>query len=218
MNIDKTAAKRSRAHVRYRLSDGTLIPGVTTILGVLNKPALVGWANRMGLQGIDTTKYVDALAEIGTIAHEMILCHHRGEQFQPNGYSFDLIDRAENAMLSYFAWEKTRTVKPILCEAQLVSHKHRFGGMVDFYGEIDGVKTLVDYKTSKALWPEHAYQVTAYRHLLEENGHEVRAVRILRVGREESEGFEDKPLANLDREWEIFQHCLALYNLKAVGR
>src|SRR5439155_21898181 len=51
-----------KAHVRYYTSKGEQVPGVTTILSVLNKPALVSWANRMGLQGIDTHKYVDEAA------------------------------------------------------------------------------------------------------------------------------------------------------------
>ena len=40
--------KRSRAHITYKLADGTAVPGVTTVLSVLNKPALVKWANNLG--------------------------------------------------------------------------------------------------------------------------------------------------------------------------
>jgi len=54
--------KRSRAHITYKLADGVPVPGVTTILSVLNKPALVKWANNLGLQGIDSSKYVDEKA------------------------------------------------------------------------------------------------------------------------------------------------------------
>ena len=46
---------KSKAHQRYKLADGTQVPGVTTITGQLNKPALIIWANRLGLQGIDST-------------------------------------------------------------------------------------------------------------------------------------------------------------------
>ena len=57
---------------RYRLLDKSIVPGVTTILNVLSKPALVPWANKLGLQGIEVGKYVDALGEIGTLAHLMV--------------------------------------------------------------------------------------------------------------------------------------------------
>ena len=62
--------KASRAHTRYYTTDGTLVPGSTTITGLLNKPALVKWANNLGLQGIDSSKYVDKAARVGTLIHE----------------------------------------------------------------------------------------------------------------------------------------------------
>ena len=63
VDIDKTAAKRSRTHTRYPSKSGHLVPGVTTVLNVLNKPALVPWATGLGLQGSTLQEYVDALAE-----------------------------------------------------------------------------------------------------------------------------------------------------------
>lgn len=56
--------KVTKAHTRYYLSDGTLVPGATTVTGLLNKPALVKWANNLGLQGIDSSKYVDKAARV----------------------------------------------------------------------------------------------------------------------------------------------------------
>ena len=60
---------RDSGHQVYKTADGTRVPGVTTICGVMDKPALVKWANNLGLQGTDSTKYVDALAASGTLAH-----------------------------------------------------------------------------------------------------------------------------------------------------
>ena len=214
MVIEKAAAKRSRVHTQYRTKDGTLVPGVTTVLGVLNKPALVPWANNLGLQGIKVGAYVDTLAQIGTIAHDMICCHVQNKKFDPKDLPADLVDAAENSFLKYLEWEKNHVVEPILCEATLVSEQYRFGGQVDFYGKIDGVLTLKDYKTAKAIWPEHLYQVAAYRSLLVENGYEVEAVGILQVGRSEDEGFSEKVIADSSREWELFRHCLEIYRLQ----
>lgn len=217
MDIDKTAAKRSKSHTRYYSRNGTMLPGVTTVLGVLNKQALVPWANKLGLAGIDVRNYVDTLAQIGTIGHEMILCHNKHIKFEPDGYSPDLIDKAENAFLSYLTWEKSKWIEPLESEKQLVSEKYGYGGTIDFYGLIDRVLTLKDFKTGKAIYPEHLYQVAAYRQLLEENGFKVEAVGILQIGRDETEGFSEKTITDTTREWKIFRHCLELYKLK-VGR
>jgi hypothetical protein len=124
ITIDKTAAKRAKTR-KYFSKNGTLLPGVTTVLGVLDKRALVPWANKLGLAGIDVKDYVDTLATVGTIAHEMILCHNKGTKFESNGYAPDLIDKAENAFLSYLEWAKGHTIDPRLCEKPLVFRKVR---------------------------------------------------------------------------------------------
>jgi hypothetical protein len=219
MKTEPVAAKRSRSHTRYYNKDGKLLPGVTTILGILNKPALVPWANQLGLAGIQVQEYVDALALIGTGGHEMIMYHNKGLVWDnPNGYHADLVDKMENCFLSYLAWEKQHKVEPILCEAPLVSELHGYGGTVDMLAKVNGVDTIVDYKTGKAIYPEHLYQVAAYRTLLEENGHFVANVRILQIGRDETEGFSEKTLDTTTREWMIFQHCLLIYQLQKKAK
>jgi hypothetical protein len=188
---------------------------VTTILGsVLAKPALVAWANKLGLQGIDVGKFVDDKAEIGTLAHYFIMCHFKGISPDTSDYSWHQIDQAENSLLSFFEWEKSHTIKPILVEEPLVSDQHGYGGTIDFYGEVDGETTLIDFKTSNGLYREMFYQVAAYRSLLEGHRYQVSSTRILRIGRDEDEGFEEQRMGDLGREWEIFTHCLAIYQLQ----
>ena len=64
--------KRAKAHQRYYTSDRKPCVGVTTVLNVMAKPALVPWANKLGLAGIDSSKYVDSLARIGSLIHYLI--------------------------------------------------------------------------------------------------------------------------------------------------
>ena len=205
--------KRSRAHTTYKLQDGTIVPGVTTILGILNKPALIKWANNLGLQGIDSTKYVDEKAAIGTLAHKMIADYLRGEETDTSEYSKVQIDQAENATLSFFEWEKTHPIEPALIESPLVSEEYQFGGTIDCLARITGEACLVDFKTSKGIFPEMMIQVAAYQRLLKENGWEVDKAYILRIGRTPDEGFEERLVNHLDKRWEIFLHCLEIYRL-----
>ena len=102
---------------------GKRVPGVTTILGVLNKPALVKWANKLGLQGIDSTKYVDALANIGTLSHYLVECEWRGVEPDLSDYAPQDIDKAENALLSFWAWRDQHEVEPHLVEEPMVVEK-----------------------------------------------------------------------------------------------
>ncbi len=209
---------KTKGHIRYTNSEGTIVPGVTTILGILNKPALVIWANRLGLQGIDSSKYRDEMADIGTLAHYLIMCDLTGQTPDTSDYSPTQVSQAENALRSYTEWKKGHTINPLLVEYPLISDKG-YGGTIDLYAEIDGTPTLVDFKTGKGLYPEMDYQVAAYAMLLAENGYNLGQCRLLRIGRDDSEGFEEKVLSQTVREWSIFAHCLGIYQLqKAIKK
>ena len=208
----KLETKKGKAHIRYEY-EGKRVPGVTTILGVEAKPALIKWANNLGLQGIDSSKYVDALANIGTLAHFYVECEWRDTEPDTSEYSPADVDRAENALISFWNWQARHTAEPILIEQPLVCPD--FGGTIDFYGKVDGDLMLLDIKTSKALWPEHVTQLSAYRNLLEFHDYEVNSAGILRIGRTEDEGFEWQVFGSalLDRHYEKFEHLLAVYRL-----
>ena len=219
MKLEAAPAKRAKVHTVYRLADGTKVPGVTTVLGVINKPQLVKWANNLGLQGIDSTTYVDATARIGTLAHEMIQKYLGGPDWDSSAYTKEEIDTAENAVLSFYEWERQtgHKMETVAIEMPVVSETFGYGGTVDWLGYIDGKLWLVDIKTSKGLFPEHEYQVSAYDRALFELGYEVAGVRLLRVGRSEDEGFDDHVLSNvqLNAGWKVFTSALDLYkNIK----
>lgn len=209
-----------KAHIRYKNRKGESIPGTTTITGLLAKPALIKWANNLGLQGIDSTKYRDKMADIGILAHYLIMCHLKEipEKVKLEAiteYSKDDIDKAENCVLSYFEWEKGHKIEPIIVESPLVSESFQFGGTVDCFCKLDGEPILLDFKTGKGIWPEMFYQLGAYFELLKENEYAVGGARILRIGRSEDEGFEERGIAivELDHNWEIFETLRKLYRL-----
>ena len=219
--MTKEFRKKAKAHTRYRLKDNTIVPGTTTITGILNKPALVKWANNLGLQGIDSTKYRDAAADVGTLAHHMAECDLRGVEPDLSEYSPTEVNKAENALIKFWDYRDEHQLEPILVEGKLVSEKYRYGGQIDFYGKRDNVLAIIDLKTGKpsartgtGIYPEMMLQVTAYRQLLIENGHPVERVFILRIGRDEAEGFEEREVDRLDIRWDIFKRCLGIYYLQ----
>lgn len=206
--------KTSRAHTIYKLADGKRVPGTTTITGLLNKPQLIAWANRLGLEGIDSNKYRDEAANIGTLAHAMIQAHLQLEDLGMDNYSARDIGLAENALISYWEWEARHDIEPIFCEVPMVSENYRYGGTVDCYCVLDGKKTLLDFKTGKAIYPEMFYQLAAYTNLLRENGHEVEQCKILRIGRDEIEGFEEKTIVDTSKQFDLFKNLLNVYYLQ----
>ena len=210
------SGKRVKAHIVYKNKEGKRIPGTTTITGVINKPLLVNWANNLGLQGINVRDYVDDKADIGTLVHDMMFCDLKGTEVDTSYYTKIQIEIAQNSFKKYLEWKKQHTIEPIVLEEGMVSEKFQFGGTIDNYCLLDGVPTLIDYKTCKALYSEHFIQVCAYRQILKENGYKVKNCAILRVGRVEMEGFEFQPISKMKIKlcWDLFKYCIKIYHLK----
>jgi len=208
---------KTKVHTRYKTKDGIPVPGVTTITGQLDKPALVYWAWDLGTKGIDYKKYTDDKAEIGTLAHDMVICHLTGKEPNLSDYSQNQIDKAENALISYFAWEKGKDIEVIFAEKPLVSEEWKYGGQPDILALVDGIITLLDLKTGKAIYPEMVYQLSAYDRLIAECEKEtISEHMILRIGRDETEGFDVKPFTGkqVETAWKVFKNLLDIYHLR----
>jgi hypothetical protein len=215
---EKAIRSKSKAHIQYKLANGTNVPGTTTVVGILDKPALKFWANKIGLQGIKMSDYVDALANVGKAAHAAILAELSGKAAESAFVDLapDIRSLAENCYLSYREWANRHMLVPISMETPLVSESLRYGGTADFVGIVDGELELIEFKTG-GIWPEHFIQLAAYAQLLEENkvvDKPIARFRVLSIPRAETETFDEKTKASVRVEWEIFRHCLAIHELK----
>jgi hypothetical protein len=222
-DIVKSAAKKARPHTIYKTKSGKRVPGVTTITGVMDKPALVYWANNLGIEGIKVRDYVDALADAGTLAHAMVQWHLQGvepNQDILNQYSKDTIDLAETSAIKFFYWQESVGYEPILVEEQMVSEKHEYGGTIDGLGVCKKVRgeprILLDLKTSKAIYDDMFTQVAGgYGIMARENGHDFEYAVIVRIGRSLEEGSEAEarrcPCQELHEQ--RFLTCRELYRL-----
>lgn len=207
--------KVAKAHTVYKLADGkTRVPGTTTITNLLNKPYLVPWANKLGLEGIDSSTYTDEAAKTGTLAHAMVQADLQKEKLDMRQYSPVQVDLAENALISFFEWKSLHEIEVIRCETPMVSETLKYGGTIDCYCLLDGVPTLLDFKTGKAIYDEYFVQLAAYKNLLEELDLPVEQCRILRIGRDETEGFEERTVTDTRKYFEIFRNLLSIYYLK----
>jgi len=210
--------KADSVHTVYKLADGQRVPSVTTYLGVLAKPALISWAWELGVQGLDFRKVKDQAGDIGTLVHYLVLCDLQGKEPDLLDCSPNELRLAEVSMSKYQEWKNGQVIEPILLETPLVSEVYKFGGTPDFYGKVGGKLTLLDFKTGKAIYDEAFYQVSAYKKLLEEHGHNVEQVKVLRVGKSDDEGFEERSVGNLEKHWELFLCCQKIYELQKAIR
>jgi hypothetical protein len=221
MNDHAQAVNASKQHTIYKLKDGTRVPGTTTITGVMEKN-LKKWANELGLQGIKVTEYVDELAKIGTLAHYIIECHCKDTKPDLSDYTPNQISLAENSAIKWIMWQDSVKFIPESNELVLVSERHRFGGTLDIIGTINGRRTLVDIKTSKDIFGGHKTQVAGgYKILADENELEIDDVIITRVGRNDTEGFEQFNISveECALHQKRFLICRELYEInKKIGK
>lgn len=204
---------KTQAHTIYKLKDGTIVPSVTTITSLFSKPQLVNWANRLGLQGIDVTKYVDDKAEIGSLAHELVLNYFKQEKTVLSDYSPKVVGQALNSFKSFQKFIEGKDIKVKGIEMQMVSEKYKYGGTCDLFAEVDGVLTLIDWKTGSGIYKTMGFQLSAYANLIKENfGVLPKTMMIVRIPRSDDEEFEVKSF-DFEKNWEIFKRLLEIYYL-----
>lgn len=237
---------------QYRTKDGKRVKGVTTILGVLNKPALMFWAYGQGLENYNRiTEHIAKLCDVdertdplgaanaineiratmndfqigslyekrdkaataGTLAH-LFVENHLKDLPEPStqGMSVSIVNKAQGCYLAFLEWERSHKFKLLHSELPLVSEVHRFGGTIDI-GAVVGEMGIVDIKTSKGVYYNMLFQISAYGHLYNEyhEDHPIQGYHIIRLGEEGD--FEHKYYPALEDEWEIFLACLKIQNI-----
>lgn len=216
MATEPTRSTR-RTHVIYKAADGERLPGCTTIVGLRAKD-LTGWAFRIGQEnpGLSSIRdHVDDLARIGSLVHLYADCMLKGIAPETDDWTKNEIAAAEPARRKFESWLKTKSIKIIFAEKALISERYRFGGTLDLFAEIDGVRSLIDLKTGRNIYREYLYQLSGYAQLLDEAGERVDELRIVRCGRVGSEGFEERVV----KDWSLYlQAFLSLRALYATER
>lgn len=165
---------------RYRL-DGEWVPGVTTILGCLAKPALVKWSAGAvaeyvadhrdaveHLYGMGRAPMVAALKETpwqqsqdaanrGTTFHDLAERIIKGETVEPSPEQAPLVDSALSFLRDY-------RIRPVLTEVAVASREHQYAGKLDLVADSTVGRAVWDWKSGKRIYPEASLQLNAYGH------------------------------------------------------
>ncbi len=156
----------------YRTADGTSVPGVTTIINLLHKPALVRWAYNLGRDGKDMDAERDTAMDGGTYAHGLIESVLTGSTVEPPADE-RVREAGETALAHWQQWHDLADLEHVDVERQLVSEELRCGGCPDLvtrdgYGDL----WIVDWKTQRGVktkpYETHRIQLAAYGLLYEE--------------------------------------------------
>lgn len=194
-------------HTKYFNKENKEVPSVTTILKVINKPSLLGWTNYLGFRGIQYQPFLEHRANIGTLVHERIECDILGKVYIA-GYDYETLEVLDR-FRSYLNWKDSIDFDPIFSEQSLTCDT--YGGTVDCLCNLNGEKTILDWKTSKSFHTTMFIQLAAYRKLLKVNGYgDIHQVGIVLVKQNKCE----MKLINgeeIDGYYNIFTSALKLY-------
>ena len=100
--------------------------------------------------------------DVGTEVHNAI------EDYLKSGnrrYTQEDNEQVDNAFNAFIDWSKEVDLKPIALEKTV--YGNGWAGTMDFLGYMNDKLYVIDYKTSKAFYPEMRYQVAAYRSAVE---------------------------------------------------
>lgn len=141
---DSENAETGQPQTRRYLVNGERLPSATTILGILDKPALLDWAARLAREGLNWREVRDEAGDRGTNAHALVLDVVTGKRRNLASLPPDHRPYGMAAM----SWVLRRGPKVIEAERMVASLKHGFSGRTDLlFEDVDGRLVLADHKT-----------------------------------------------------------------------
>lgn len=209
-----------KSHTVYKNARGEKLPGVTTVLGMLNKPALLHWAWGLGKEGINLEAARQKPADIGTVAHALCEAHLRGLELETDNIAPDMLAKAETAFIKFVSWWDREELVMVHTELPMVSEHMQVGGTLDILAaRPSGKFVLVDLKSSKAIYDEMLLQAATYAAIYTETqGQDIAEVYIVRIGKEDNDDLEVREVNNRTQRVTAF-HALATARrmLQSVG-
>lgn len=215
-------------------ADGSLVPSVTNVIGMMDKPALPRWSAKMVAERaalmkhslakmedgdiVDTLKAVpwqrsNRAADRGTSIHEYL--EARLNDWEPEPLSEDA-EPYRAAADDFMLHADIQVV-----ETEITMFHPLYAGTADFVARIDGTLTLGDFKTSKAIYDEAALQLAAlWGCYTDQHGDpvpwregdgEMPELRVVRIGQD---GWEQKTVANPEASLSAFFGLLTAWQWK----
>lgn len=172
--------RKNRGSSHSYTIDGEWVPGVTTVIGVLDKPALVGWAAREtaayaddNMERLINMRSSDRLKEMEGARFSMnrkaVTRGHRihamADQVAHGAPLTDIPADILPAVEAIAEMMRLHEMETIATEVSLGSSTYGYAGTADAivqhprWGNL-----LIDYKTGKGVYSEVALQLAAYRH------------------------------------------------------
>ena len=165
------------------------------------------------------TKELAKAADIGSQTHAIIEWQLRRSLGQKVGPEPKLSDKAMWAYMSWQDWAGSVSLKPLAIEQVVYSDTLKVAGTLDLLAEVNGIRTVIDWKTGKAVYREAFLQNVGYRACLAEMGHEAaQAGLVVRLPKVETDpAFEAVIVEDYNEHYYALRSAVELWRWWYVG-
>lgn len=211
--------------------DGKVLPGSTSVLGIVAKNALTFWAANCASDYFKSkiapgevydevyldevyrnskkahTQIKDNAASVGGITHKWVQ-----DYIENKNPELPFNEQVCGAVNRFLTWQKDNDVKFLLSEQPCLSLKHQFAGTLDFICKIKGKLYIGDLKTNNGMYYNSmGSQCASYMLCREEEyGEKYAGFVVCRVGKTDGE-FEAWMCEDVKLFKDNFLNALALY-------
>jgi hypothetical protein len=197
-------------HQKYYNQLGLEVPSVTTVLKILNKPELIGWANYMGFKKKKVKDILEETSYIGTCVHELISksSHSIFVNIKPYKDNKEIM----NCYYAFKKWKNDYDIEPLNTEMSLSCID--YGGTIDCIAEMHKMNAmiLIDYKTSSNIYASMFLQLAGYIRLLQEHEYKIKFTGIVRLDKKIGKyDFVYQPIDYLSEYIDLFNKLVDIY-------
>jgi hypothetical protein len=170
---------------RYYFNGQGPYPSVTTVLGIMDKPAVMIWKARESVRALyrfvkadptndlgeeeeairwavkEADKARDTAAKLGSSLHLLADMASRATEKAPE--RFEVSEEVQPYLAAFRGFLGRYSASSIVSSEKSVLSENGYAGTYDLIMRIDGELWLVDIKTSKGYYPEYGLQLAAYR-------------------------------------------------------
>lgn len=173
----------------YEVDKGVFAPSVTWIAGYY--PKGIGFMKWLASNGWNEAEAIkEEAGDKGSRVHRAIESLIKGDTLKMDGSITDeeglnkefTVEEWE-AIMSFVDFWREHKPTPVDTEFVVTNKPLLYAGTVDLLCTINGETWIIDFKTSKTVYPSHEIQVSAYKHVIEASvGNENIKMGILQVG------------------------------------
>ena len=203
--------------------DEVEIPNVTSILDVISKPQLLGWAIKQDVGYIKENIFELTLKELYSEKLEEFLegaknyhntiklaAANRGTKIHKEVENYIKTGEETKEIETFISWSKDNKIKFIDSERRVVSKKYLYAGTLDILINKDNKVLIADIKTGSNIYNEAFFQTSAYQNALQEAGVKIDGRIIIRL--DKGNYIETIESYDFEKDFSAFLGALAIYN------